>query len=193
MKKTTKILSLILSVLTLFSVFSVATPVFAEEVTEATSESSEIIDETPVTEETETEVNEEAEIVSEIEDMRTEHTKYFRMSDGSYMAAQYAQPVHYEENGEWKEYDYSITENTNEFVIENSDSEMSFPEEFSEDNETQIEVSAREYDIKFSPVLDKKIFKNTEKQKGKVKYHKHLKSNEIASGFLEEAPAEEKN
>ena len=112
MKKSTKILSLILSVVTLLSVFSTATPVFAEEVTELTSESTENVNDVTVSsEETETEVNEEAEIVSEIEDMRTEYTKYFRMSDGSYMAAQYAQPVHYEENGEWKEYDYIITSN----------------------------------------------------------------------------------
>ena len=196
MKKSTKILSLILSVLTLLSVFSAATPVFAEEVTELTSENIENVDDVTVSsEETETEENEEAEIVSEMEDMRTEYTKYFRMSDGSYMAAQYAQPVHYEENGEWKEYDYSITENENadeaeKFVIENSDNEMSFPEEFSEDD-AQIEVSAREYDIKFSPVLDKKIFKNTEKQKGKVKDHKELKSNKIIEDFTEEAPIDE--
>ncbi|MBE6747808.1 MAG: DNRLRE domain-containing protein [Ruminococcaceae bacterium] len=187
MKKSTKILSLILSVLTLLSVFSVATPVFAAEVT---SESTETIDDMTISSE-ETEETEQAEIVSEIEDMRTEHTKYFRMSDGSYMAAQYAQPVHYEENGEWKEYDYSITEDENEFVIENSDSEMSFPEEFSEDNEAQIEVSAREYDIKFSPVLDKKIFSDSKKQKGKVKDHKELKSNKIIEEFTEEAPIDE--
>ena len=187
MKKSTKILSLILSVLTLLSVFSVATPVFATEVTMLTSENAENVNDVTVSsEETETEENEEAEIVSEIEDMRTEHTKYFRMSDGSYMAAQYAQPVHYEENGEWKEYDYSITEkeNENEFVIENSDSEMSFPEEFSEDNETQIEVSAREYNIKFSPVVEKKLFNKN--SKGKVKDHKKLKSNEIIEEFTEE-------
>ncbi len=190
MKKSTKILSLILSVLTLLSVFSVATPVFATEVTGNTSENAENVDDITVSsEETETEEN-EAEIVSEMEDMRTEYTKYFRMSDGSYMAAQYAQPIHYEENGEWKEYDYSITEDTNEneFVIENSDSEMSFPEEFSDD-EAQIEVSAREYDIKFSPVVEKKLFNKN--SKGKVKDHKKLKSNEIIEDFTEEAPVDE--
>ena len=190
MKKSTKILSLILSVLTLLSVFSAATPVFAEEVTALTSENAENVNDVTVSsEETETEENEEAEIVSEMEDMRTEYTKYFRMSDGSYMAAQYAQPVHYEENGEWKEYDYSIIESENEFVIENSDSEISFPEEFSEDNEAQIEVSAREYDIKFSPVVEKKLFNKN--SKGKVKDHKKLKSNEIIEEFTEEAPIDE--
>ena len=78
-----------------------------------TSENAENVNDVTVSsEETETEVNEEAEIVSEIEDMRTEYTKYFRMSDGSYMAAQYAQPVHYEENGEWKEWKMKRMENT---------------------------------------------------------------------------------
>ena len=95
----------------------------------------------------------------------------------------YENEVYKKENGEWKEYDYSITENENadeaeKFVIENSDSEMSFPEEFSEDS-AQIEVSAREYDIKFSPVVEKKLFNKN--SKGKVKDHKKLKSNEIIS------------
>ncbi len=193
MKRTTKILSLILSVVTLLSVFSVATPVFAMEVTEATSESTENTEDNTVSEEVETEEATKAEIISEIKEDRTEYTKYFRMSDGSYMAAQYAQPVHYKENGEWKEYDYSITKNENtnenEFLIENSDSEMSFPEEFSEDNETQIEVSTKDYKIKFSPVVEKKIF--NKKSKAKVKNHKHLKSNEIIEEFSGEALIEE--
>lgn len=183
MQKTTKILSLILSILTLLSVFSVANPVLAAEVT---SESAESIDGTNVSEETETKGTEEAEIVSEIVEDRTEYTKYFRMSDGSYMAAQYAKPVHYKENGEWKEYDYTIEENENEFVIQNSDSEMSFPEDFSEDNEAQIEVSTRDYQIKFSPVVEKKLLN----KKAKVKDHKKLKSNKIVAEFLEEAPTD---
>ena len=183
MQKTTKILSLILSILTLLSVFSVANPVLAAEVT---SESAESIDGTNVSEEPETKGTEEAEIVSEIVEDRTEYTKYFRMSDGSYMAAQYAKPVHYKENGEWKEYDYTIEENGNEFVIQNSDSEMSFPEDFSEDNEAQIEVSTRDYQIKFSPVVEKKLLN----KKAKVKDHKKLKSNKIVAEFSEEAPTD---
>ncbi|MGN0526793.1 MAG: DNRLRE domain-containing protein, partial [Acutalibacteraceae bacterium] len=193
MKKATKILSFILSVLMLFSVFSAATPVFAAEVNELTSESAENED-IDVSEEIgeDTEETGQAEIISEITDMRTEYTKYFRMSDGSYMAAQYAQPVHYEENGEWKEYDYSITEKENsektEFVIENSDSDISFPEEFKEDGSAQIEVSARDYEIKFSPVTENRFFK---KSKGEVKEYKKLKSNKIIEEFTQEASVDE--
>ena len=189
MKKSTKMLSLILSVLTLLSVFSVANPVLAAEVNAKASESTENIDETTVSGNENTEP-EEVEIISEIEEERSEYTKYFRMSDGSYVAAQYAQPVHYEENGKWKEYDYSVTkdESTENFVIENTDNKMSFPEEFKADNGAQIEVSARDYEIKFSPVVEKKLLK---KYKGEIKEHKKLKSNEITEEILNVAPSED--
>ena len=199
MKKSTKILSLVLSVIMLFGVFSASTPVFAAEVNEFTSESkkeTEIIENseenTVIGEVSETESTDETEIVSEIEDMRTEYTKYFRMSDGSYMAAQYAQPVHFEKNGEWMEYDCSLTEVSNEkaFKIENSDSEISFPEEFKADDSAQIEVSARNYGIRFSPTVENRIFK---KYKGEIKDCKELKSSKITEEITQGNPVDEKN
>lgn len=73
MTKSTKILSLVLSVIMLFSVFSASTPVFAAEVNEFTSESkkeTETIENseenTVIGEVSETESTDEAEIVSEI-------------------------------------------------------------------------------------------------------------------------------
>ncbi|MBR2877121.1 MAG: RHS repeat protein, partial [Clostridia bacterium] len=189
MKKRIKVLSVILAVLTLFGVFSVATPVFAAEISEETELNTEIIEETEENaedtekEEVESEASaEEAEIICEIEEMRTADTKYFRLSDGSYMAASYTAPVHYKENGEWKEYDYSIEERVNEeeFVIENTDQGMTFPEEFKEDNSEQISVSADEYEIKFSPVVENKLFKKT---KGEARKSEELKSNRIRENF----------
>lgn len=53
---------------------------------------------------------EEAYILYEDTDMRDESTKYFRMSDGTLQAAQYATPVHFEQNGEWVDYDNSLDE-----------------------------------------------------------------------------------
>lgn len=48
-------------------------------------------------------------IVEEIESKRDAHTKHFRMSDGTYIAAQYDLPVHFEdETGVWQEYDNSL-------------------------------------------------------------------------------------
>lgn len=39
-------------------------------------------------------------IVGELVSERDEYTKYFRMSDGSTMAAQYEYPVHYKDNND---------------------------------------------------------------------------------------------
>ena len=50
-------------------------------------------------------------IVGELVSERDEYTKYFRMSDGSTMAAQYEYPVHYKDNNdEWVEYNNSLSE-----------------------------------------------------------------------------------
>ncbi len=40
---------------------------------------------------------------------REKNTKHFRMSDGSFVAVQYAEPVHYLDNGVYAEYDNTLT------------------------------------------------------------------------------------
>lgn len=50
-----------------------------------------------------------AKIVGEVTEMREESVKYFLCDDGSYIAATYAAPVHYNENGVWKEIDNTLT------------------------------------------------------------------------------------
>lgn len=51
-----------------------------------------------------------AEIIAEETSKREENVKHFRMSDGSYKAAQYDVPVHFMLNGEWTDYDNTLTE-----------------------------------------------------------------------------------
>lgn len=51
-------------------------------------------------------------IVKEIVEMREESVKYFICEDGSYIAATYSSPVHYEESGKWEEIDNTLTLNT---------------------------------------------------------------------------------
>lgn len=56
----------------------------------------------------------EATIVGELISEREEYTKYFKMSDGSTMAAQYEYPVHYKnDENQWTEYDNSLSESEN--------------------------------------------------------------------------------
>ncbi|MBE6678841.1 MAG: hypothetical protein E7597_08625, partial [Ruminococcaceae bacterium] len=59
---------------------------------------------------------EAAEVTALGEDIskRTASTKTIRMSDGSYRLVQYANEVHYEDNGEWIEYDNSLSLSTSE-------------------------------------------------------------------------------
>lgn len=51
-------------------------------------------------------------IVKELVEMREESVKYFICEDGSYIAATYSSPVHYEESGKWEEIDNTLTLNT---------------------------------------------------------------------------------
>lgn len=50
-----------------------------------------------------------AKIISEVTEKREESVKYFLCDDGSYVAATYSAPVHYIENGVWKEIDNTLT------------------------------------------------------------------------------------
>ncbi|MDD3999579.1 MAG: hypothetical protein PHX62_01620 [Bacilli bacterium] len=44
----------------------------------------------------------------EIVDLRSESEKHFRKIDGTYEVVLYSNPVHFEENGEWKDIDNSF-------------------------------------------------------------------------------------
>ena len=54
----------------------------------------------------EIDTNVQIQVVGEVEELRTESEKHFRMSDGSYMAVSYGMPVHYlDTKGKWQEID----------------------------------------------------------------------------------------
>ncbi len=89
-----------MTLLTLMSICSAAMPVFAQEIA--------FLDDDYINEVVETE---EAYILSEDLTKREENVKHFRMSDGSFVAAQYDSPIHYvNSEGEWVEYDNSLSE-----------------------------------------------------------------------------------
>ena len=51
-----------------------------------------------------------ADVVGEVESLRTEEGKHFRLSDGSYLAVSYGTPVHYQDaSGRWQEIDNTLT------------------------------------------------------------------------------------
>ncbi|MBS1401534.1 MAG: hypothetical protein HPZ79_00915 [Oscillospiraceae bacterium] len=69
---------------------------------------------------TEEATNEEAYIVSEVNELREEAVKHFRMSDGSYLLVEYNEPVHYQDaDEEWQEIDNTLWKDGAEYVSEN--------------------------------------------------------------------------
>lgn len=70
-----------------------------------------------------------ATILGEVEDLREEDTKHFRLSDGSYIAVSYGMPVHYEnEDGSWEDIDNTIVQNsdTSTYQLNREDAVVSF-------------------------------------------------------------------
>ena len=56
------------------------------------------------------------EIIYEATELREENVKHFRLSDGSYLAAQYNSPVHIlDEYGQWQDIDNSLSESGGEY------------------------------------------------------------------------------
>ena len=53
-------------------------------------------------------VPEEVTVLEEVEESRTEYSKEFKLSNGLYAAAVYAAPVHYMEDGQWKDIDNTL-------------------------------------------------------------------------------------
>ena len=57
----------------------------------------------------------------EVESLREESVKHFRLEDGSYIAAQYKGPVHYlDENGLWQDIDNSLSLDGSEYSTSNA-------------------------------------------------------------------------
>ena len=107
MKLFKKALTVFLVVLTIFTSCSVILPVLA-------AEDSTLVTDGDVAEEEFSNPNEESpepEIISEITEKREENIKHFKLSDGSFVVAQYNNPVHYQaDSGEWIDIDNTVTE-----------------------------------------------------------------------------------
>ena len=97
MKIFKKSLAVILTVIMVLTTFSVAMPVFA-----AGNLFAKDTDEYYVQEEI------TSKIVSEVTELREENAKHFICEDGSYIVATYNDPVHYKEDGQWKEIDNNL-------------------------------------------------------------------------------------
>ncbi|MBP3451644.1 MAG: hypothetical protein J6J73_02510 [Agathobacter sp.] len=80
--------------------------VFAAEKENVVSENTNLSSDSELSENDSTDADVPVTILGEVETLRTEGEKHFRMSDGSFMAVSYGMPVHYQdEDGEWQDID----------------------------------------------------------------------------------------
>ena len=72
---------------------------------------------------------EDAYIVEEVIDGRTEFSKEYRLSNGLHMAAMFAEPVHYELDGKWEEIDNTLKISNGMYVNTAGVWDVSFPQQ----------------------------------------------------------------
>lgn len=97
----------------------------------------------------------DAKIVREVTELREESVKHFLCEDGSYIAATYSTPVHYKENGEWKEIDNSLSLDRTTlsesgkptYTTKAGGLDVSIPQDFSD--EQKITAKNKGYEISF--------------------------------------------
>ena len=143
----------ILSYLLVITIFLSDIPIVvnAQEHADTASLSVDTVVETSESETEETgSTPEEAHIVSELTEKRDETTKYFAMSDGTTKACIYPQNVHYLDEGEYKEIDNTLIEDTENGKTYYKNKKNSFsvkmPENYADD---YIEFSDENGYVKF--------------------------------------------
>ena len=82
-------------------------------------------------------------IIRELTDERTQNTKRFQKDDGTFEVVQYAKPVHYLDNGKWKDID-----NTLENVAEKDVNGNSVDYLQNKQNDFKIKISKNSTDEK---------------------------------------------
>ena len=109
-------LCMILSVILIFYV--IPATVYAEVASAfSNEETAETATESAVTENSGANALDYTPVLYEVADLREEGVKHFHLEDGSYVAAQYAYPVHYlDDSGKWQDIDNSLAESGGMFA-----------------------------------------------------------------------------
>ena len=111
-----KLIAVILTVIMIVGILPMM--VFAEEFNET---------QLMKTVEIESDKKEKSPIVGEVTDKRDENTKVFERRDGSYTAVITSDPIHYDDNGEWKEIDNTLVKTNNKITNKENSFSVDFP------------------------------------------------------------------
>ncbi len=155
MRKFGRILSLILVAAMLVQLLPAS--VFAQESSTTDPDEIDVIGLSEDSCETPEESLKNAKILFEEEELREENVKHFRLDNGSYIAVQYGNPVHYEENGEWVDYDNTLREvsafdetGVSHYTVTNGDSTRVFAADANA--EVLLALQKGEYSLSLTPV-----------------------------------------
>ncbi len=85
------------------------------------------------------EASQDVTVLGELTEKRTEYTKEFRLSDGLNLATVYAEPVHYQEDGQWKEIDNTLVSTTAGFRNTAGVWDVTFPQNMRGNNAVTIQ------------------------------------------------------
>ena len=83
--------------------------------------------------------SQEISVLGELTEKRTEYTKEFRLSNGLNLATVYAQPVHYNVDGQWKEIDNTLVATTAGFKNTSGVWDVTFPQNMRGQNAVTIQ------------------------------------------------------
>ena len=98
-----------------------------------------------------TEAEEPATIVGEVETERDESVKHYRLSDGSFVATQYAEPVHYKAaDGQWRDIDNTLTLDGEVYTAQAGEVIRQFPKDLSSGE--LFEIAYGDYSLSMSVV-----------------------------------------
>lgn len=142
-----KLLSLLLTVAIVLQLLPVA--VFAEETELPAAEPLNTTQDVPSS----------ATVLFEEESLREEDVKHFRLDDGTFVAIRYGTPVHYEDDGEWVEYDNTLlpitaqgTDSVTGYRVVNGDSVRLFAADANA--EVLLAVQKGNYGLSMTPIRE---------------------------------------
>ncbi|MBO5097888.1 MAG: RHS repeat protein, partial [Agathobacter sp.] len=94
---------------------------------------------------------EDAEIVMELTDRRTEYSKEYKLDNGLNLAVVYSEPVHYKENGKWKEIDNTLSSHgsgaSGSYKNKAGAWQVEFPQQL--DEESKVKITKGDYTVSF--------------------------------------------
>ena len=132
-----KVIAVILTVIMIVGILPMT--VFAEEFNET---------QLMKTVEIESDKKEKSPIVGEVTDKRDENTKVFERRDGSYTAVITSEPIHYDDNGEWKEIDNTLVKTNNKITNKENNFSVDFPTSI--DSNSTVSVADGDSTLSFS-------------------------------------------